>query len=232
MFFLNVRVDNLNSEFVLQKIQEFLYDGGQHYIVTVNPDFIVMAQKDKEFRDILNQADLSVADGVGVVWASRLFGEPLQERVSGADIVAQLKKESANQKVFLLGGRGGAAQTIAKNWQNVVDFTENQDEAVNSINRCRPDILLVALGAPKQEKWITQNLAKIPSVKVAMGVGGTFNFLSGKVRRAPEFMQFLGLEWLWRTMTEKGRFGKAWRSVIVFPMIVMKEKLVDSNSRE
>jgi len=131
-----------------------------------------------------------------------------------------------------LGGRNGAAEKIAEDWPQIAGFTEKIDEAVNSINRCQPEILLVALGAPKQEKWIAQNLGKIPSVKVAIGVGGAFDLLSGQIKRAPKIFQALGLEWLWRLFREPRRWRKVWRSVVVFPIIVLRQKLLFSNSQE
>lgn len=261
MEILGVRLDNVNMEQALQKIQGFLADGRQHYIVTPNPDFIVLAQKDKEFREILNQSDLSVPDGFGLILASWYLGERLKERVAGVELIEKLKNQTivasaaalerggakqphvfaddyriaasrlasglamSGVKIFLLGGFKGAAESIAKNWPAVAGFTENLDEAVNLINRCQPDILLVALGPPKQEKWIAQNLAKIPSVKVAIGVGSAFNILSGQIKRAPRIFQALGLEWLWRLFLEPRRWRKVWRSVTIFPFLVLKSKL-------
>lgn len=255
----------------LEKIRDFLGNGQQHYIVTPNPEFVVLARKDKEFREILNQADLSVPDGIGIVWAARWLGKPLKERVVGVNLVERLMQldviarspvtkygvnfttwqsrglqkndgiasprqpaglAMTGRRVFLLGGQNGAAEKIAEDWPQVVGFTEKIDEAVNSINRCQPDILLMALGAPKQEKWIAQNLSKIPSVKVAIGVGSAFDLISGQIKRAPKIFQALGLEWLWRLFREPWRWRKVWRSVIMFPIMVLRQKLLFSNSQE
>ncbi len=241
LWLLNVRIDNLTMDEILRRIQGFLNDGKQHYIVTPNPDFLVLAQKDKEFRDILNKADLSVADGVGLIFVSWLMGERLRGRVVGIDLVKKIKSiYNAPQpplnlrggvgelkiRVFLLGGFNGAAEKIAKNWPAVVGFSEDIDsmELFARIREYKPDILLVALGAPKQEKWIAQNLSKIPSVKVAIGVGSAFNILSGQIKRAPKFLRALGLEWLWRLFYEPRRWRKAWRSMVLFPLIVLKSK--------
>ncbi len=210
----------------LGKIRDFLNDGRQHYIVTPNPDFLVLAQKDEEFREILNKADLSVPDGIGLIFASRFLNNPLKERVAGVDLVERLKiSPVGGEKVFLLGGKNGAARTIAENWDKVIDFTEKLDEAVNAINHCQPDILLVALGASKQEKWIAENLHRIPTVKVAIGVGSAFTLISGRIRRSPKLFQALGIEWLWRLFREPWRWKKVWRSVIVFPVMVLKQRL-------
>ena len=221
---LGVRIDNLTLEESLEKISGFLNDDQQYYIVTPNHDFLVLAQKDEEFCEILNKAGLSLPDGIGIVWAAKFLGRPLKERVAGIDLVEKLKDRNENLKIFLLGGEGGVAKKIASNWKAVVGYTEDKDKAVDLINQTKPNLLLVALGAPKQEKWIAQNLTLVPSVKVAIGVGGAFNFLSGKIRRAPKWLQKLGLEWLWRTLYERGRWIKFWRSVVVFPILVLKEK--------
>jgi len=211
----------------LQKIQGFLEDGRQHYIVTPNPDFLVLAHKDKEFREILNKADLSVADGIGLIFVSWLTGERLKERIAGVDLVQKLKIKSLELKVFLLGGYNGAAEKIAKDWPAVVGFSQDvsNTDLLAQIRRCAPNLLLVALGAPKQEKWIVQNLAQLPSVKVAIGVGSALNLLAGQIKRAPKIFQALGLEWLWRLFLEPRRWRKVWRSVVIFPLLVIKQKM-------
>jgi len=230
MNLLGVRIDNISMDEVLQKIEEFLRDGKQHYIVTINPEFIVKAQKDEEFRKILNGADLAIPDGVGVVWAARWLDEPLRERVSGVDLIERFKNHDLrfkNKKFFLLGGRNGVAKKIAGQWPEVVGFSEEAEgmELFARIKECRPDVLLVALGAPKQEKWIAENLSKVPSVKVAIGVGGAFDFLSKKIKRAPVFMQKMGLEWLWRLILEPRRLPRILNATIVFLWLVFKKKI-------
>lgn len=235
MHFLGVRVDNLTMNEVLQKIQDFLRDGRQHYIVTINPEFIIKAQKDREFREILNNADLAIADGIGIVWASRLAGEPLKERVAGTDLIEKLKIKNEKLalsgveglKIFLLGGRNGVAKKIASEWPAVVGFSDEtgSTELFARIRQYQPDILLVALGAPKQEKWIYENLKKIPSVKVAIGVGGAFDMISGKIRRAPSFMQKMGLEWFWRLILQPWRIGRIFNAVVIFPLFILREKI-------
>ncbi|MFH0852160.1 MAG: WecB/TagA/CpsF family glycosyltransferase [bacterium] len=221
MELLGVRIDNVTMDEALQKIEGFLSDGRQHYVVTINPEFLVTAQKDKEFKDILNRAGLAIPDGIGVVWASRFFSGGLKERVAGIDLVKSLKLKVKSCRVFLLGGRDGVAEKIAGEWPEVVAFSENPEEGVALINKYEPNILLVALGAPKQEKWIVQNLSKIPSVKVAIGVGGAFDFLAGKISRAPKIFQCLGLEWLWRLAQEPRRIGRIFNAVVVFPVLIL-----------
>jgi len=209
----------------LDKIRDFLADGRQHYIVTVNPEFIVRAQKDEEFRKILNEADLAIPDGIGLVWASRWLKQPLKEKVTGVDLVKNLKFKVKSYRIFLLGGRYGVAEKINSQWPEVVGSTENTSEAIHLMNQCHSDILLVALGAPKQEKWIAENLSKVPSVKLAIGVGGAFDMISGRILRAPSFLQKIGLEWLWRLILQPSRIGRIFNAVIIFPLLVMKSKL-------
>lgn len=247
MQLLGVRIDNVTMLDVLQKIEAYLADGKQHYIVTVNPEFIVRAQSDEEFREILNAADLVVPDGIGVIWAARFLGEQLKERVTGVDLIEKIKNQSRSGgtkfKIFLLGGKDGVADNLAADWPGVVGFCEEADgiepfvrtpidagqscpELITGrIGKHQPDILLVALGAPKQEKWISQNLAKLPSVKVAIGVGGALDLTSGRLRRAPRILQQLGLEWLWRLALEPRRLPRIFNAVIVFPFLVLKSWL-------
>ncbi len=227
MTLLGVRIDNFTFQEALNKIRDFLVDGRQHYIVTVNPDFLVRAQKDQDFKNILNLADLSLADGIGVVYGLKLLGKKIPERVSGVDLMAEILKPEAGFKaeIFLLGGKNGVAEKIAKLYQNIKGFTEEPETAVEMINRCQPQILFVALGSPKQEKWIAQNIARIPSVKIAIGVGGAFNFLSGRIRRAPKFLRKIGFEWFWRAFREPWRWRTIVRSVIIFPFLILEYRL-------
>jgi N-acetylglucosaminyldiphosphoundecaprenol N-acetyl-beta-D-mannosaminyltransferase len=230
MQLLGVRIDNITMAEALDKIRDFLNDGRQHYIVTPNSEILVLAQKDEEFRKILNNADLSIPDGAGLIWASRRLGKSLKERVTGTDLINQLKVNPPDGgeklKVFLLGGRNGVAKKIASDWSAVVGFSEETEdiELFARIRQCQPDILLVALGAPKQEKWITENLTKVPSVKVTIGVGGAFDFLSGKIRRAPVFIQKMGLEWFWRLILQPSRIGRIFNAVVVFPWLILKSR--------
>jgi len=229
---LGVKVDDVSIDEALKKIEGFLADGRQHYIVTINPEFIVRAQKDDEFRQILNEADLAVPDGIGVVWASRFIGDGLKERVAGIDLVVRIKNQESrikNKKVFLFGGRNDVAEKIAGEWPEVVGFSENPDEATALINKYGPDVLLVALGAPKQEKWIAENLKKLLSVKVAIGVGGAFDLISGRLKRAPKFIQKMGLEWLWRLGQEPKRIGRIFNAAAVFPLLILEEKFFKKN---
>ncbi len=224
MYLLGVKIDNIGISEALQKIEEFLNDGKQHCIVTPNPEIIVLAQKDEELKRILSEADLSIPDGIGIKVASRFLGKPIKERVTGADLMEKILK-LGKHRIFLLVGKGGVVEKIAKKFSNIVGFTEDIDEAIECINELRPNILFVALGAPKQEKWIHYNIAEIPSVKVAMGVGGAFDFISGKILRAPKFSRKIGLEWLWRLIIQPWRIRRIYNATIKFPWLVIKTRI-------
>jgi N-acetylglucosaminyldiphosphoundecaprenol N-acetyl-beta-D-mannosaminyltransferase len=204
-------------------------DGRPHIVTTVNPEFIVTAQKDTAFAQILNEADLNLPDGQGLLWAARLLGASLRERVTGVDTVVKLAGLSAQKgySIYLLGAAEGVAEAtaqilsahfptlrVAGTYAGSPALEENH-EIVQRILAANPQLLFVAYGAPRQEKWIARNLSRL-RVPVAMGVGGAFDFISGERRRAPRWMQRLGLEWLhrltlepwrWRRMTALPRFG-------------------------
>lgn len=219
----DVKIDNFSLDEVLIKIRDFLSDGIQRQIVTPNPEMLVLAQKDKEFKTILNKADLAIADGVGLVFASLLFGKKIKKRIQGVDLMEKILSIPEG-RVFLLGSRG-SAEKLLKKYPRVVDFSEDLDNAADHINKSQANILFVALGAPRQEKWIDKNLPKLPTVKIAMGVGGAFDFLSGKIKRAPKFIRKMGFEWLWRLVLEPKRLPRILKAVIVFPFLVLIFKL-------
>ena len=220
---LGVKIDNLIIEEALRKVEGFLEDGQQHYIVTPNPEFLVKAQKDEEFRKILNQADLTVADGIGLIFASWFLGQPLKQKITGTDLMEKICQKAAQKKwsVFLLGDREDSlvketADQLKKKYPGL-DIKTDLKEA---------SILFIAFGAPWQEKWIAQNLKKMSSVKLAMGVGGAFNFMAGRIRRAPKFFQRLGLEWLWRLFCQPWRIKRIFRAVVIFPWLIIKNGLI------
>lgn len=228
---LGVQIDNFYKTDVLKKIEQFLSDGRQHYIVTPNPEMVVAAEKDKNFLEILNKADLSVPDGFGLILASLYLRHPLLERIRGVDLMLDICQmaEQKNCSVYLLGGEEGiakkAAEELRKKFSQLrVAGAEsggrisNQQLAINNqqINDARPDVLFVALGAGKQEKWINYNLNKLPSIKIAMGVGGSFDFIAKKIKRAPRWMRKIGFEWLWRLFMQPWRWKRILTATIKF----------------
>lgn len=234
---LGVRVDNVNYNQALSLIESFIESRTPHQVVTVNPEFIVAAQSDEDFRTILNASSLALPDGVGLLWAARLLGHPLQERVTGVDTLQRLAALAARKgyRLFLLGAAPGVAvETAARLCQTYPGVTivgthagspapAEEDEIVRLIQRARPDILFVAYGAPAQDKWIARNLERL-GVPVAMGVGGAFDFISGRAKRAPRWVQRLGLEWLHRLCHQPWR----WRRMLALPKfvwLVIRERL-------
>ena len=236
---LGVRFDLVEFYQAAGIVCDWLKKNNKRYIVTHNPEFVAAAQKDEEFRQILTNADLSITDGRGIQLAARFLGMPVPERIAGTDFMAELCKKFLELQipVFLLGGENGSAEKCAK--KLISDFSNLQiagffegdageagdTETVNAINRTNAQVVFVAYGAPKQEKWIARNLPELTNIKAAMGVGGAFDYISGNVSRAPIFMRKLGLEWLWRLFKQPRRFNRIFRAVIIFPLLVLKEKM-------
>lgn len=238
---LGVKIDNDSISEVMKKIEALLVDGKQHYIVTPNPEFLVLAQKDEVFRDILNKADIAVPDGFGLSLAAFFLKGKILQRITGNDLIIEICRsaERNGRSIFLLGGKEGIAKIAGIKIQKMfpritifgildgieISYTKNiSREIINSIDIAKPDILFVALGQGKQEKFIYNNLSLLPSVKLAIGVGGAFDFLAGKQKRAPKFMQRIGMEWLYRLIREPGRWKRILNAIVVFPWLIFKEK--------
>lgn len=196
------------------------------YVVTLNGAMLVQAARDEHWRTLANDAGLVTADGIAVLLAARILGVEIAERVAGVDLVASLCEQAARlgHRVFLLGGRAGVAEAAARALQGrhpgleVVGvrhgFFEAGDEAsvCAEIRASRPDVLLVALGMPRQEQWMRRWSREL-QVPVSVGVGGSFDVLAGHVRRAPRWAQRLGLEWFYRAMLEPRR----WQVIATIP---------------
>jgi N-acetylglucosaminyldiphosphoundecaprenol N-acetyl-beta-D-mannosaminyltransferase len=223
---LGVPFDNVTTTDTLQLIGEMIASRQPHYLATANVDFVVQAQEDTELRRILLDAHLVVADGMPLVWASRWLGNPLPERVTGSGMTPLLLAlaEERGWRVFLLGGtEQSVAQALAKTrakhpklqvdgysppFGRLVDAKHddpmNNKEILSRLREARPDILLVAFGCPKQERWIYAHYRNL-SIPVSIGVGATIDFLAGTMRRAPLWMQKTGLEWVFRMLQEPRR---------------------------
>ena len=228
-FLLGVGFSNASE----QEVLEFIYTGLQnsskkYYIVTPNPELLVIAQKDSNYKTTLNNAKLALADGIGILWAARLMGKPLKQRITGADLTESLCNHVSKQPITVsfLGGGPNIAELTAECLQKkypglkVSWFSQEYDK---SLKDKETDILFVAFGSPKQEIWIADNLNDL-NAKVVMGVGGAFDFITGKVSRAPKFLRNLGLEWLFRLIMQPWRI-KRQVSLIRFVFLVIKEKL-------
>jgi N-acetylglucosaminyldiphosphoundecaprenol N-acetyl-beta-D-mannosaminyltransferase len=225
-----VAIDNITMSEALERLVVLaLRRTPPAYVVTPNVDHLVKLQDDPEFREIYARADLVLADGVPLIWASRLLGTPLRAKVSGSDLFVAFAPIAAARglRLFFLGGRPGAAghaaATLRARYRGLqvvgtyappFGFDRDPTEDARAAERVRaaaPDVLFVGLGAPRQEKWIVRHLERL-AVPLSMGVGVSFEFVSGDVRRAPRWMQRCGLEWTWRLAMEPRRL---WRRYLV-----------------
>lgn len=218
----------------MAKITRFLNEDKLHQIATVNPEFVMASQKDTEFRNILNSVDLAVPDGIGLQWAAKFLHLPIGERITGVDLTWEIAKLAAEggYSIYLLGAKEGIAAQVAQKLKiiypnltiaGVYAGSPEEEGIAAKINQTKADILLVAFGAPKQEKFIFQNRHKL-TVKLAMGVGGTFDYIAGTVSRAPKWMRVIGLEWLYRLICQPKRFGRIITATIIFPLAVLRSK--------
>lgn len=218
---LGVQVSTKTMAETVDTLLGYLDEERVHCVFTPNSEIIYMAYKDPQFARLLNSADLNTADGIGVVYASRILGQPLRERVAGFDLMNRLLERAApsRRRVFLFGSKPGVAEEAADKLTQLYPglvicgtrdgyFKEEQTpEIVEQINAAEPDILLVCLGAPKQERWIADNRKRL-NVRIVLGAGGSLDVLAGRVERAPESWQRLGLEWAYRLKKEPKRIGR------------------------
>lgn len=223
---LGVAVDRLTVAEAANRVEALIAAGGVGQVVTVNPEFVMAARRHRQFRRVLNQAALAVADGIGIVLAARILGDCLPERVGGIDLVEAVAERCAGsgRRLFLLGGAPGVAEAAAEALRvrfpalvvagTYAGSPEPRDfPAIRArIHAARPDLLLVAFGAPAQDLWIARHQGEL-AVPAAMGVGGAFDFLAGRIRRAPRWMQRLGLEWFYRLALQPWR----WRRMLALP---------------
>jgi len=214
-------IDNLSMEETLQKIEGFIRSGRPHQHVAVNVDKLSKASKDPELRRIINECALINVDGVPVVWASRLLGKPLKERVAGVDLFDSLVKRAAAKgwRVFFLGAEEAIVQGVKRLYENRLPGlqvagvrngywrAEEEAKVVKLIADSRPDLLFVAISSPKKERFLGRYQAEM-KVPFAMGVGGSFDVVVGKVKRAPIWMRRCGLEWFFRFLQEPRRMFK------------------------
>ncbi len=226
---LGVPVHDVTTEETLALIDQFVREKTPHQICTVNTEFIMAARQDGEFMRILNHSALNLPDSIGVVWAARRLGHPLRERVAGSDLVALIadRAQTTGWRIFLLGAAEGVAEQAASILRDRYPKTniagtyagspQPEEEAgiAAQIWKSQADLLLVAYGAPRQDKWIDRNIERA-GVAVAIGIGGSLDFIAGTQKRAPRWMQSLGLEWLYRLIREPWR----WRRQLALPRFV------------
>ncbi|MCY3867826.1 MAG: WecB/TagA/CpsF family glycosyltransferase [Chloroflexi bacterium] len=234
---LGVPIDAITYDSWMRRIGSWVAAGGSaRHVCTVNPEFIMIAQADPIFFNILNRAEICVADGVGLLWASRHLGAPIPERVTGSDGVPLIARHAAQNgwKLFLLGAADGIAEraaAILREQQPGLIIAgsyggspapSEEDAIVAKINASGADILLVAYGAPNQDKWIARNLPRL-DVAMAMGIGGSLDFIAGAVPRAPHWMRARGLEWLYRLLRQPWRLRRMLR-LPRFALAVLRQK--------
>ncbi len=238
---LSVRIDNVTYADAMARVETFLREPGLHHIATVNPEFVVIAQTNAEFRRVLNSAALNVPDGVGLLWAARRMKQPFHARVAGQELVDRIAALAAQRgaRVFFLGAREGIAERAAEKLKERFErleiagcyagspAPEEENEIVARVNAANAQILFVAYGPPKQELWIARNAARL-RVSVAMGVGGTFDTLAGIVPRAPQWMQRAGFEWTYRLLREPWRIRRQ-LAIPYFMWLVMTRRSEHEN---
>ena len=216
---LGVRVDALSIEETVEAVRTMVRSGVPHQHVGVNAALLVESERDPELRDVINGCDLVNADGMSAVWAGRLFGRPLPERVAGVDLFQRLVEVAHRDEssVYFLGAADDVVEKVATvfserhpglriaGYHN--GYWRDDAEVVDAVRSARPDYLFLAIPSPRKELWLNRNLDKL-GVPFVMGVGGSFDVVAGKVRRAPRWVQTMGFEWAWRLGQEPRRM---WR---------------------
>jgi len=244
---LGINLSELDKQAALKRADEFLNSDTAHYIVTPNPEIILAAHKDEEFFHILNQADLSLADGIGLKIAGWLTQEKIY-RITGADFTLDLLTLAAQQgiKTLILNWSEGLSSiedisSALKNKYPGLDFLVLNiarekilsDEIIQKINNYSPKLVFNTLGFPIQEKLMHHNIKRLPSVRLMLGIGGSFDFISGQIKRAPQFMRYLGLEWFWRLINARHyknsakRIKRIYNATFVFMFKVLKSRFIN-----
>ena len=238
---LGVAVDAVTMPEAVAAVEYYMDARAGVTVATANAEMIMRATKDAALRDVLAAAALVVPDGAGTVWAARHLGHAMPERVAGYDLVQELLRRApaAHRRIYFFGAAPGVAEKAKAKAEQLYPgikivgvrdgfFSADMNDAIISdIRTARPDLLLVALGVPKQEKWIHEHLAAL-GVPVAIGVGGTLDVMAGVMKRAPRWMQKAKLEWLFRGMLQPKRAGR----LLALPKFVLKVHAAHYNMRE
>lgn len=234
-------IDSVSLQDAGALVAEFVRTGTPHQVIPANVDFLRLAKQDSEFRAIVNGADLVVADGMPLVWASRLAGHGIPRRIAGVDMILMCAEVAAAKsfRIFLLGAEPGVGEGVAEvlrarfpGLPPVCTYAppplplsaQEEEHTIRVIREAQPHILIVAFGAPLQERWIAANRERL-GVPVCMGVGGAFDMMAGRVRRAPLWMQRRGLEWSFRLLHEPRRL---WRRYLVHDLPVFMQLMTQN----
>jgi len=241
---LGVPIDAITREQAIERLAGMLVSERQHHVMTPNSEMLVAAQKHPAFHQVLQRSDLNLPDSQGIVTMGRYIGQYVPERVTGVDTVTALCAVLTEaDSVFLLGAAPGIAEKAAEALKAKnphlriagayagTPKAHDANSIIARINDVHPHILFVAYGAPKQDLWIAEYLQEMPSVRIAMGVGGTFDFLAGAKKRAPLLLQTMGLEWFWRLVCEPRRLPRILNAVLVFPFLVILRQRSDVVAR-
>ena len=236
---LGVRIDKVTFSEAMAKAAAYLMVDDFHQIATINPEIVMASQKDEKYKEILNNCDLNVPDGAGLKFGAWILGQKIGERITGVDLTWEILKLASEKgyQVYFLGAAEGVPQTASERIKlvhpnikiagvatpEVVTDGSTDSEIIDNINASNADILLVAFGAPKQEKFLNLHRDQL-KVKLAVGVGGTFDYIAGNQPYAPEWMRKAGLEWLYRLFTQPKRWNRIITAVIRFPWAVIRSR--------
>lgn len=233
---LGIRVHRVRMAETLASIEQFIHSRVPHLIVTADANAILIALEDPEFRALIEQADLVTPDGAGLLWAGRHGHAPFPERVSGVDLVWHLVRLSHEKgyRLFFLGALPGVAEQARRNLCQQFPHAqivgthhgyfkpEEEPAVIETIRASCPDVLLIAMGMPRQEKW-AQKYREVLGVPVLIGVGGSFDVYAGVVKRAPRWLRNSGFEWLWRLLQDPRKIKKV-RNLPRFVWRVLRNK--------
>lgn len=232
----DVPIDDISTSELDQQLTEWVNAHVSKFLTTPNPEFLLLANQDPEFRAILQSSDLSLPDGVGLRYAiAALTDETLVHRQTGVELVSRLMNiaHRNHKRILLVGGEAGAAertkQMFEKTFPGIEIFVFDpgivtfpvSDRIFEQILEISPDIMLVALGQKKQEKFIQEVLPNVPMIRIAVGIGGAFEMIAGMKPRAPRVLSQMGLEWVWRALIEPRRIGRILNASFVFPIMVV-----------
>ncbi len=234
---LGIPFDYIDMEDAVERAKKYAVGDRLRFIFTPNPEMVMTAQKDEELKKALHTADMLIPDGVGIVIASKLYGSSLPERVAGFDLMSEIIAWGAHKgwTFYLLGGKPGISDRAKSNLEKAFPnikivgthngyFKDSEEEVIAHINLCRPNIILVGMGVPLQEKWIFRNRWNLKA-NLAMGIGGSLDILAGKARRAPKIFIRLGLEWLYRLIREPWRIKRMSSLPMFLIKVIMETKL-------
>ena len=233
---LGVGFDRVALIDAVSEIERRLAAGERTFVITANPEFVMLCRDDRDVARIAKEADLVVPDGTGAVVAARLLGDPLPGRAPGRLLVDRLAALAAERglSVFLLGAAPGIAERAAETLRGRhpslriagthAGSADDDGDVVPRVAAESPDLLLVAFGMPKQERWIARNLDRLPSVRVAVGVGGSLDYLAGSATPPPGVVHAIGLEWLWRLARDPRRWRRQ-RVLPLFALLVLLRRL-------